>query len=93
MHESDAEDKQHYANLVRAQLSQHEQTLLFSHGIHQRGRNNWPVFIRDYALLFEVQLPPQLAPFGPVYAPRAYGFPDNVEWTAGVGWTTPLSTA
>jgi hypothetical protein len=93
VHESDVNDKHRYINLVRAQLSQNEQLLLFTHGIHQRGRNKWWLFIEEYALLFELRLPEAIAPLTPIYSPRAFGLPAGVEWTAGHGWTTPLKVS
>jgi hypothetical protein len=51
IHSSDTEDKQRYADILRAQLSSHELLLLFYNGLSDYGNIKFKPLIEKYALL------------------------------------------
>lgn len=51
VHSSERPDKDFYANLVIAQLSAHEQLLLFYYGLSDRGLKNFKPLIEKYGIL------------------------------------------
>lgn len=51
IHQSDTEDKQKYADILRAQLSTHELLLLFYNGLSDYGNRKFKPLIENYSLL------------------------------------------
>lgn len=56
IHSSDSEDKQKYADILRAQLSSHELLLLFYNGLSEYGNKKFKPLIEQYQLLKNIPL-------------------------------------
>lgn len=72
---SEAEDKDFYTRLVKAQLSSAELVLLFYNGLSVYGSSKFKPFIEKYALLEHLEINHLANPHDqkPLYPPAAYG--------------------
>lgn len=84
IHQSDSEDKQKYFGILRAQLSSHEQLLLFYNCLSTYGEKKFKPLVEKYQLLKNVPFEGLvIIEHKSLYKPNAYGEEESNEKETG----------